>query len=524
MKYLKKAVLSIALFFVVFLTASLSASAASGWFLKGDAHKEDGKYILTEVETSAVGGYVKKAPIDTRKKMELSFSCYEGEVRNQAREGMVFVMASKPIELGYYAYMGYDEYWFDQEMTYYGVEFRSGCINIVRNNGKYTEQIAYVDLKVCDSQWHDAKIIYNKNTLSVYWDGKKVLCASGIKPAKKSYIGFTAGTSYWGCQKHAIKKVKLDAVQADKITLNANGGKCNTKTKYVLDKFGLQLPNAKRTSYIFKGWYTKKTGGKKVISKEYNFKDGQTLYAQWKDNRKKVIFNANGGTVKTKSKMINNKTKIGTLPKPTRKGYVFRGWYTKKSGGTKITSKRIIKEKSTFYAHWVSKNKKVKITLKKNGGSCSKTSITVKYGGKITGLPKATRKGYTFQGWYTKKSGGKKITSSTKTINLLPTKTLYAHWKKKQTTTSNNSSSGSSNSSNSSSSNDRETRCISCSGSGVKSCSACSGRGGKYVRDSVPNYSGSTSGSSWYEKWESCWKCSGTGRQDCTMCGGDGSR
>ena len=32
--------------------------------------------------------------------------------------------------------------------------------------------------------------------------------------------------------------------------------------------------------------------------------------------------------------MVNHKTKIGKLPTPTRKGYVFDGWYTKKSGGT----------------------------------------------------------------------------------------------------------------------------------------------------------------------------------------------
>ena len=528
MKSARKLFLSVVLFFGIFISFSLSVSAASGWVLEGDAHKEDGIHILTEVETSQVGGYLKKAPIDTREKMELSFSCYEGEVRNQAREGMVFVMASKPIELGYYAYMGYDAYYFDQGMTYYGVEFRSGCINIVQNNGKSTKQIAYVDLKVCDSQWHDVKIVYSENTLCVYWDGENILSASGIKPAKKSYIGFTAGTSYWGCQKHALKNVAADAVDTEKIILNANGGKCDVKSKYVLDKLGGQLPTPKRTSYIFQGWYTKKTGGTKVTSKEYDFKDGQTLYAHWKDNRKKVTFNANGGTVKTKAKMVNNKAKIGKLPTPTRKGYIFQGWYTKKSGGTKITSNRIIKEKSTFYAHWISKNKKIKITLKKNGGKCSKTSITVKYGGKITGLPKATRKGYTFQGWYTKKNGGKKVTSSTKTINLLPTKTLYAHWKKKSTnsssSSSNNSSSGNNNSWTSNSNNNNGNRCISCSGSGRKNCTSCSGKGGKYVSDSVPNYSGSTSGSNWYTRWERCWKCSGTGIQNCTMCGGDGRR
>ena len=51
-----------------------------------------------------------------------------------------------------------------------------------------------------------------------------------------------------------------------------------------------------------------------------------------------VTFNANGGTVNTKSKNVTIGKTYGTLPTPTRTGYDFDGWYTRESGGTKVTA------------------------------------------------------------------------------------------------------------------------------------------------------------------------------------------
>lgn len=77
------------------------------------------------------------------------------------------------------------------------------------------------------------------------------------------------------------------------------------------------------------------------------------------------------------------------------------------------------------------------VKLNANGGSFSKTSrqttktLNVTYGKKYGTLPTAYRKGYTFKGWYTKKSGGSRILSSSKvTIARGKTQTLYARWSK----------------------------------------------------------------------------------------------
>lgn len=89
-----------------------------------------------------------------------------------------------------------------------------------------------------------------------------------------------------------------------------------------------------------------------------------------------VTFNGNGGTVKTKSRTVACDRKYGNLDAPVRKGYIFKGWYTKKSGGTRITaSAKVTSTKNvTLYAHWE------KVTVKKPAFK----SLTSKKAGALT--------------------------------------------------------------------------------------------------------------------------------------------
>ncbi|MCL2116716.1 MAG: InlB B-repeat-containing protein [Methanobrevibacter sp.] len=87
-----------------------------------------------------------------------------------------------------------------------------------------------------------------------------------------------------------------------------------------------------------------------------------------------------------------------------------------------------------------SKSKTVtcKITWNANNGKIGSRKVvtsTVKKGSKINKListPK--RSGYIFEGWYSKKNGGKKISQN---IKITKSTTLYAHWKKKGSTSAN---------------------------------------------------------------------------------------
>ena len=65
------------------------------------------------------------------------------------------------------------------------------------------------------------------------------------------------------------------------------------------------------------------------------------------------------------------------------------------------------------------------VTLHTNGGSVSPASVTTGADGKLASLPTPTRSSYSFNGGYTEKNGGTKVT--TDTIFSANT-TVYAHW------------------------------------------------------------------------------------------------
>lgn len=139
----------------------------------------------------------------------------------------------------------------------------------------------------------------------------------------------------------------------------------------------------------------------------------------------KIVMNANGGKIGSslsKSKTVNYGSKLGTLQVPKRAKYIFSGWYTKKTGGTKVTASTVCKYKSTtnLYAHWtkvaVAKTKITKITNSAAG------TITVIYN-KVSGAA-----GYevTYSN-NSKFSKAKKIVSTSKTVKIkkLSKRTTY---------------------------------------------------------------------------------------------------
>lgn len=140
-----------------------------------------------------------------------------------------------------------------------------------------------------------------------------------------------------------------------------------------------------------------------------------------------VTFNPNGGTVSTKSKKVTIGKTYGTLPTPTRTGYEFDGWYTRESGGTKVTANTSVgtDPPTTLYAHWKGKN--YTVTLDANGGTVGMKSRTATYGSEYPALPAPTREGYTFDGWYTQITDGTKVDDNT-TVTTAADHTLYAHW------------------------------------------------------------------------------------------------
>lgn len=89
--------------------------------------------------------------------------------------------------------------------------------------------------------------------------------------------------------------------------------------------------------------------------------------------RYKVNFDSNGGTKVDTVLTVRNGEKYGTLPTVERDNLVFEGWYTEKTGGTKVTSTTTVDigDNQTLYAHWT-----IRGVLKDGISELSKTDTT----------------------------------------------------------------------------------------------------------------------------------------------------
>ena len=149
-----------------------------------------------------------------------------------------------------------------------------------------------------------------------------------------------------------------------------------------------------------------------------------------------VRFDANGGTAISTVKNVTVGSTYGTLPTPVRDGYKFDGWYTSATGGSLIqaSTKANLTADQTLYAHWLSEPENYTVIFDAMGGTVSPTSMSATVGEAYGTLPTPLRDGYTFDGWYTARSGGDLIQSAT-IANFVGDQILYAHWSQIPATT-----------------------------------------------------------------------------------------
>ena len=147
-----------------------------------------------------------------------------------------------------------------------------------------------------------------------------------------------------------------------------------------------------------------------------------------------ITFDGNGGTPSVGSMTTTNQ-KLTSLPSASRSGsYSFDGWYTDKSGGTKVTMNTVFSANTTVYAHWIyiggggGYNPPVTYyTLRfETGGGSDIPSVQGTYNTYID-LTKyvPTWRGHTFIGWYTERSLMNKVSG----VYLTKDMTVYAGWR-----------------------------------------------------------------------------------------------
>ena len=147
-----------------------------------------------------------------------------------------------------------------------------------------------------------------------------------------------------------------------------------------------------------------------------------------------VTFDGNGGTPSVVSMTTTNQ-KLTSLPSASRSGsYSFDGWYTDKSGGTKITTDTVFSANTTVYAHWTyiggggGYNPPVTYyTLRfETGGGSDIPSVREAYNAYID-LSQCvpTWRGHAFIGWYSERSLMNKVSG----VYLTKDMTVYAGWR-----------------------------------------------------------------------------------------------
>ncbi len=201
---------------------------------------------------------------------------------------------------------------------------------------------------------------------------------SNLKPTASFHNDDALGsTNYYYFKDEDITLKALWIVNSYTLTANANSGSIpsttgwtgtgTTATKSVVynTAYGT-LPSPTRTGYGFAGWYTAASGGTQVSATTKMGAANTTIYAHWTLNSYALTANCNGGTAPSTlptgwtangtspHRSVNYNATYGTLPEPTRQGYIFAGWWTAVSAGSEVNSDtKMGAADATIYAHWV---------------------------------------------------------------------------------------------------------------------------------------------------------------------------
>ena len=205
------------------------------------------------------------------------------------------------------------------------------------------------------------------------------------------------------------------------VTLDSNGGNCETSLLTVTYDESYTLPIPNKTGYKFDGWYN---GSTKVENGVWNKTSSLDLKAKWSIANYTISYDLNGGinNANNPSKYTFESDNI-TLLDASKTGYTFIGWTTNE---ITVPTKNILIEKGStgnvsFIANYTPNE--YHITLDVNGGEeLSNNKIKVVYENSYA-LPTPEKIGYEFKGWY---DGDNRVNDGTWKLDF--NVTLKAKW------------------------------------------------------------------------------------------------
>lgn len=197
---------------------------------------------------------------------------------------------------------------------------------------------------------------------------------------------------------------------------------------------GTLLEPEPRYGYDFVGWWTSAEKGSKVLETT-TFNSDTPVYAHWEKITHELSF-ITGTSAGYDRRILDYDEPIGELPTPVREGYTFGGW-TYLDGGKAASILDHLSADATLVANWTKdavwtdvggtqeSGWMLSVTFDANGGSVDMTTCGRNTGDTVGALPIPVQTGYQFDGWFTAKAGGDRVSETTVVHADV---TYYAHW------------------------------------------------------------------------------------------------
>jgi len=173
-----------------------------------------------------------------------------------------------------------------------------------------------------------------------------------VKPTKEGYLfnEWTLDGVTYDFNTPVTKDIELKATwrvsdNTVMVRFNSDGGSSISSQKVAVGATAKKPSNPTRSGYTFKEWTL--NGTTYDFTKPVN--EEITLKATWTEKAKVTLsFDSNGGSA-VQSKKVYVQEKVGTLPTPTRSGYVFSKW---ELNGNTFNASSMISKNTTVKAVW----------------------------------------------------------------------------------------------------------------------------------------------------------------------------
>lgn len=193
--------------------------------------------------------------------------------------------------------------------------------------------------------------------------GDRFTLANGITRTGYTFNGWSDGSTTYGAGATYVVGSSNIALTAQWTPLvytinydwNGGSGSALADASYTVGTTGIILPGVTdqvKDGYTFGGWAS--TIGGLALSTPFVPTASTTLYAIWGSGSYNITYAPELGTVATTTVTVANGNSIN-LETPTRQGFVFDGWFTAQTGGTRVgggNSQFTPAASRTLHARW----------------------------------------------------------------------------------------------------------------------------------------------------------------------------